>query len=138
MVYPKHLRSMIVPTISLAECINHYRGRCIVSDKNICTLDRSGRRSCSFGDSGSPLVANGKLIGVHSFAGSNFSRINPDTYINLSHPVYKNWVMSYLRLYSVVQLNLNNPHNPYNPHNPHNPHNPPNSQHPRTLPSSHT
>ena len=123
-VYPNELRSTIVPTISVAECINYYRGRCEVSDKNICTLDRSGRRSCSFGDSGSPLVADRKLIGVHSSAGSDLSRVNPDIYVNLSHPAYKNWIISHLRLYSLMKWNLNNPHNPYSPHNPHNPHNP--------------
>ena len=101
LVLPTQLRSMIVPTISLAECIDIYRGRCEVSNQNICTLDRSGRRACSHGDSGAPLVANSKLIAIHAAAGSNLSQINPDIYIKLSYPAYKNWIISHLRMYSV-------------------------------------
>ena len=130
MVFPNKLRSMIVPTISREECIHHYRGRFEISDKNICTLDKSGRKSCSFGDSGAPLVAKSKLIGVHSSAGNNLSYINPDIYMNLSHPAYKNWIILNLQIYS----GLSNRHNPQNAYNPHNPHNP---QRPHTKPYSH-
>ena len=95
----------MVPIISNEQCQQYYRLHVKITDKHICTLDRSGKKSCGIGDSGGPLVVYGQLVGVLSGSGERDNQYNPDIFMRLSHPDYKNWIIS------------NTPHNLYNPRN---------------------
>ena len=92
----------MVPIISNEECRKYYNRLLNITDKHICTLDRSGKKSCGSGDSGGPLVVSGQLVGVLSGSGDRVNQYNPDIFTKLSDPEYKNWIIS------------NTPYNPYN------------------------
>lgn len=64
--------------------------RPIIYPGHICTLVQRGIGGC-FGDSGSPLVANGAVVGVVSF-GLSCARGAPDILIRVSH--YIDWIDS--------------------------------------------
>ncbi|XP_033225813.1 trypsin-like [Belonocnema kinseyi] len=92
------LRSIEVPLISKAECRKAYpRPRGWITNKEICTLDKSGNKGSGLGDSGDPLVVNGQLLGVMAWSRGLADGKSPDVYINLSHPLYRNWILAYLR-----------------------------------------
>ena len=90
------LRSISVPIISLAECLSAYIYDPDITDKNICTLHGDKRKHCSYGDSGSPLVYDGKLLGVLSWNMESLRENLPDVFVNLANPEYKNWILSNL------------------------------------------
>lgn len=67
--------------------------RPIIYPGHICTLVQRGIGGC-FGDSGSPLVANGGIVGVVSF-GLSCARGAPDILARVSH--YLGWIDSHIR-----------------------------------------
>ena len=91
-------RSITVPIISLQECQHYYLNIRQITNHVICTLDRSGEKFGTHSDSGGPLVIDDKLIGVYSWRGNNFPGENPDVFMNLLHPFYKNWVIAHAQL----------------------------------------
>ena len=94
---PNELRSIRVATITLERCRFAYEYQTEITDIYICTLDV--KKYCGKGDSGAPLVFNKKLAGVFIFSGGQGGANNPDVYVNLSHPTYRNWIMSILSYY---------------------------------------
>ena len=62
----RKLRSIVVPTINLAECQNTCQNRrdFEFSNVNICTFDKSGRKLSGFSDSSSSVVVRRELFGV--------------------------------------------------------------------------
>ena len=92
--FPEELRSILIPILSQQQCENAYHNHAVITNKEICTYDRGGRKCCGFGDSGGPLVVNGRLAGVMSWTGFFPNRPNPDVFMNLSHPEYRNWIIS--------------------------------------------
>ena len=105
LVVPNELRSIVVPVITLNACREFYRGIREITVKEICTLDRNGRKFGTSGDVGGPLVTAGSLvdtgdqIGVYSWSGKKFRRENPDVYMNLLHPLYKSWILANARIH---------------------------------------
>ena len=53
-------------------------------------------KSCSYGDSGAPLVVHSRLVGVFVWSGEHAGLTNPDVFINLDHLEYRSWIMSYI------------------------------------------
>ena len=105
-----------MPTISLEKCRNVYayvREVLEITNKNICVNDNDGKKYCSFGDSGNPLVIAGKLAGVMSWNTHNCEE--PDVFMNLADPEYRNWIISNLAVNS-----LNSLQRPLGPQNFHN------------------
>ena len=92
------LRSITVPIISLRECQLHYRNVTRITNKEICTLDRWGGKFSSIGDSGGPLIVDGRLVGIFSWSGENHRRENPDVFVNLSHSLYRKWILMNIRV----------------------------------------
>ena len=130
----RDLRRIQVPIISQQECANIYVGHFHITDKHLCTLDRSLQKYCSRGDAGAPLVVHSQLAGVLIFLGEALGRGHPDIFINLDHPMYSNWIMSNIAPHLQHQRDPINPHNQHNQHNPHNAHNPHNPHNSHYLP----
>ena len=98
-MYPNELRSTLVPVLSQRQCQNEYGNTFRITDKEICTLDINQEKCGGDGDSGGPLVINGKLIGVYSWSGGYnriHRRIFPDIFMKLSHPLYHDWINSFI------------------------------------------
>ncbi|XP_033218376.1 trypsin eta-like [Belonocnema kinseyi] len=99
LVVSRHLRSIIVPTISVEECRSFYHDVRLITNQEICTFDRGGEKYGSNGDAGGPLVFGGKLVGVYSWGGDGHPRENPDVFMNLLYPLYRNWILANVRLH---------------------------------------
>ena len=95
---PIEVHSINVNVISLEECQRYYNNVRQITNKEICTLDRRGEKFGSNGDSGGPLVVAGKLVGVYSWSGNNPRHENPDVFMNLLHPFYKQWIIANIQL----------------------------------------
>lgn len=78
-------------TILTGVVVPEYRP--IIYPGHICTLVQRGIGGC-FGDSGSPLVANGGIVGVVSF-GLSCARGAPDILARVSQ--YLEWIESHIR-----------------------------------------
>ena len=78
-----------LPIITLNECIRYHPP---ITDRNICTLDLSRRRSTCLGDQGGPLVYHDRLLGVLLYPADNI-RENPDIFININEPNQREWVI---------------------------------------------
>ena len=65
--YPEHLLEVEVPIMDLEKCKANYDPEYegMVTDFNFCA-GRKGKDSC-FGDSGGPMICDGKLAGIVSF-----------------------------------------------------------------------
>ena len=92
--FPHQLRSTTVPILTLWQCENAYHGLFPITDQYICIYYTNREKSCDDGDSGGPLVVNDRLVGVYSFHGSQPQA--PDVFMNLMHPSYKEWILSYV------------------------------------------
>ncbi|XP_033229912.1 trypsin-7-like [Belonocnema kinseyi] len=102
MGFPKHLRSITLPTISTEECRNEHDGDHAITDEVICTFDTSGQKRCGVGDGGNPLVMNGQLVGLMGWNAPG----SPNIFVNLAYPEYRLWILS----------NLPHPHSAPHPH----------------------
>ena len=87
---------MKVPIISEERCGSWYRNHFAITNKNICTLDTSGRRRCSHGDLGAALILNNRLAGVHMFSGESIDSSRPDIFINVNYGAYRPWILSHI------------------------------------------
>ena len=88
-----------MPIISLNDCQEFYHEIRELSEKEICTLDRNGRKFGAPGDVGGPLIVAGGQIGVYSWSGGKSRRENPDIYMNLLYPLYRNWILANARIH---------------------------------------
>ena len=79
-----------LPIITLQECILFYNNQ--ITNRRICTLDKTKRRGTCAGDDGGPLVYSNRLVGVLLFRGSKIGD-NPDIFVNLNHPELNHWVI---------------------------------------------
>ena len=131
LIFHKDIRRIRVPIISQQECAKIYEGHFHITDKHICTFDRSQEKYCSRGDSGAPLVVFSHLVGVLIFIGETLGRGHPDIFINLDHPIYSHWIMSN------IESHLQNQRGPFNPNNLQNPHNLPDPRNPHYIPHPH-
>ena len=94
MVFPCELRSIIVPIISQEECAIAYYNIFEISNRDICTFDGHRQKGGAFGDSGGPLAVDRQLVGVMSWSKSMTLPIYPDVFVNLAHPLYRNWILA--------------------------------------------
>ena len=92
-MYPTELRSITLPTISIDECRSAHNNDSDITNKVICTYDRSMQQHAAVGDEGNPLVAHGHLIGIMAWTRGNGL---PDVYMNLAYPEYKAWIVANL------------------------------------------
>ena len=83
-----------MPTISQERCRHAYEHQTDITDIYICTLDED--KYCAKGDSGAPLVFERLLAGVFVWSGGRGGANNPDVYVNLSHHIYREWILSNL------------------------------------------
>lgn len=79
-------------TLNNEDCLERYidSGEDFVTNSSICALLAKGQGVC-FGDSGSPLVARGKLIGIVSW-GIPCAMGFPDVYTRISF--FLDWILS--------------------------------------------
>ena len=111
MEYAKQLRSISLPIISLESCKHYYIPKAFdISNKNICTLDEFGLKYCGAGDSGDPLVVEGELAGIFTVSEGDGGPHIPDVYMNLSHPEYRNWILSTVNYFTSNAQSLFHPH----------------------------
>ena len=80
-----------LPIITLEECIHHTHQ--LITERHICTLDLSRRRSTCLGDAGGPLVYNNRLLGVLMYTGNELHG-SPDIFININDPDQHEWVIA--------------------------------------------
>ncbi|GJQ83330.1 hypothetical protein Trydic_g15638, partial [Trypoxylus dichotomus] len=85
---PNQLQYINLRTLLNTECQQRW-GSIPVGDCEICTLTVAGEGVCN-GDSGSPLVINGKQIGIVSWGNACANGI-PDVYTRIS--CYINWIL---------------------------------------------
>ncbi|XP_071626252.1 chymotrypsin-2-like isoform X2 [Temnothorax longispinosus] len=78
----RNLKKLLVPIIDNDVCQAYYNNTTILSSQ-ICTFERIGIGACK-GDSGSPLVYNGTLIGIFSWT-KPCALGFPDVFIRVSH-----------------------------------------------------
>lgn len=80
-----------VNTINITSCLRQrdVDSKQIVDERNICTL-RPYYGGLCFGDSGSPLVANGKAIGIASWSMNPCGKGSPDVFTRIS--AYTEWI----------------------------------------------
>ena len=105
-----------MPIISQEQCENEYEHQAIITIKDICTLDPHKR--CGDGDSGAPLVVGDKLAGIYSWTGAygyGGPRF-PDVYMNVSHSVFRNWIIYVMRQNQRPPQLENHLHNPHIQH----------------------
>ena len=102
MIYPKVLRSIIVPTISTEECAHFYHDITVITDKEICTHDIVERKCGGDGDSGNPFAVNGYLVGIMAWSRDNQIGEAPDVFVNVAHPFYSTWIVANMRLINGV------------------------------------
>ena len=95
-IYSEELRSIEVPIISIAECQRAYHNVAGLTSKDICTYYEGRQKCCHDGDSGSPLVVRGHLVGVMSWSGEDHNPHYPDVFVNLVDIENRNWVLSNL------------------------------------------
>ncbi|MFB9605655.1 serine protease [Streptomyces roseofulvus] len=86
---PNTLQQATVTVLTLGECQLRWPGQNI-NLTHLCTYDKgSGIAACG-GDSGSPLIQNGLIIGVVSWGVSNCSGNYPSVYTNTG--AYRTWI----------------------------------------------
>lgn len=86
-----HLRSIDVTYVSFENCkesLDSFLKEKVIDVSHLCTVAESGEGSC-YGDSGSPLTLNGKLVGVASW-GVPCLRGYPDVFTRVSF--YHGWI----------------------------------------------
>eukprot|EP00093_Oithona_nana_P008221 08221.XXX_505679_504487_1 [CDS] Oithona nana genome sequencing. len=86
--YPQYLQEVEVPIVDLDKCVSNYNDQnqqLVPTDFNFCAGGKQGIDSC-FGDSGGPIMCNGKLAGVVSFGPEGECGIEhlPGVYTNIS------------------------------------------------------
>ncbi|XP_033229407.1 trypsin-1-like [Belonocnema kinseyi] len=88
------LKSTHVPIISRVECRKAYKKIARITDKHVCTLDRTGKLGSREGDNGGPLIVKGQLLGVFSIRKGIIDGRTPDVFVNLNDPANKAWVLT--------------------------------------------
>ncbi|XP_071561884.1 chymotrypsin-2-like isoform X1 [Temnothorax nylanderi] len=78
----RNLKKLSVPIIDNDVCQAYYNNTTVLSSQ-ICTFERKGIGACK-GDSGSPLVYNGTLVGIFSWT-KPCALGFPDVFIRVSH-----------------------------------------------------
>ena len=87
-----------MPIISQRKCKWYYERPGAITDKEICTFDAYQEKYGSDGDSGGPLVVHNRLIGIMSWSGTDRNQENPDVFMKVSHPLFRNWIVSNVRI----------------------------------------
>ena len=81
--------------MSLDRCRHMYLEDPEITNKIICTFDPSAEKKCSSGDSGNPLVVHGRLAGLMAWNAKQKNNLHlPDVFVNLFHPIHRNWILS--------------------------------------------
>lgn len=83
------LQQLNLTTISNTVCSNDIDGLERVTDGVLCTLTKRGEGMC-YGDAGSPLAANGSLVGIVSWGIKPCGLGAPDVFARISP--YVNWI----------------------------------------------
>lgn len=88
------LQMMETTTISNLRCsmLVRHTAPSAVNSENVCTLEPPGEGICG-GDSGSPLVRQGALVGVTSWMRSPCGS-GPSVYVRVSHHI--NWINEHM------------------------------------------
>ncbi|CAG4926804.1 unnamed protein product [Colias eurytheme] len=91
---PDKLQVLYVQTVPVQECKEElekkFRIYPVSTKTNVCTLKERGKGAC-FGDSGGPLAADNKLIGVVSW-GNPCANGLPDVFSDVF--AYRNWTLT--------------------------------------------
>ncbi|XP_022911963.1 chymotrypsin-1-like [Onthophagus taurus] len=85
-------------TIRNSECQDLYMAYAgkDIADSNICTMSMSGGTGTCYMDSGGPLIANGKQIGIVSFGAK--CGVYPDVYTRISY--FYHWIHDTMQQYN--------------------------------------
>ena len=83
-----------MPIISLEDCHDIYGHFIPITNKEICTLDRTGLRGSALGDAGGPLVINRRLAGIMAWRRNIVNGHDPDVFMNLANREYRQWIIS--------------------------------------------
>ncbi len=88
---PKQLQSVHVKVVDKAECEKIYEGVWTYLEDKVCALGKErGKFQTTFGgDSGGPLIIDGKLAGIVSH-GKDYSFEAPSGYTEVSY--YRDWI----------------------------------------------
>lgn len=84
---PDNMQYLNLRTLTNQQCYSYWSSNLLSSDE-VCAIASAGQSVCS-ADSGGPLVANGKQIGVVSWGGGCGGG-SPDVYARISS--YVDWI----------------------------------------------
>ena len=82
-----------LPIITQEECREYFYGT--LPEHQICTFDRSNRRSACSGDEGGPLVYNNRLLGILLFTGWR-PWTHPDIFFHFNDPRIHRLISSHM------------------------------------------
>lgn len=91
----KFLQAVEVPRIDDATCAVYYEDE-DVTDRMMCFGFAEGEKDACHGDSGGPLAANGKLVGVISWGYGCAIPEWPGVYAKISHPEIYDFIKPHL------------------------------------------
>lgn len=89
---PDSLQFVQLLTLSNEECIeriDEFHGQ-FIFDSTLCAMQRVGVGACN-GDSGSPLVVRGTLVGIDSWGSRPCANGGPDMFARMS--VFVDWIV---------------------------------------------
>lgn len=91
--YPRALQEVTLPFLTTADCNAMGVWTPALTDTQVCTLDTGGERDTCFGDSGGPLTASGRLLGLTSF-GPDTCAVPDEPGVYTSVAAFRDWIDS--------------------------------------------
>ncbi|XP_049313863.1 trypsin alpha-3-like [Bactrocera dorsalis] len=83
-VVSKQLQEIRVPVMSRKVCQHKYLGKFVITQSMMCAAERGNKHAPCKGDSGGPMICNGKQAGIVSW-GKSCGRLKyPDVYTDIS------------------------------------------------------
>ncbi|MBN3323012.1 CFAD factor, partial [Atractosteus spatula] len=93
--YPGVLQEVNTTVISQSECSRRWAAYYNVTDRQVCTAVEGEKRGFCSGDSGGPLICNGRAVGVISFSGPRCGDPrHPDIYTRVAS--FREWIIEIL------------------------------------------
>ncbi|XP_006640111.2 mast cell protease 1A-like isoform X2 [Lepisosteus oculatus] len=93
--YPGVLQEVNTTVISQSECSGRWAAYYNVTDRQVCAAVEGETRGFCSGDSGGPLICNGRAVGVISFSGPRCGDPrHPDIYTRVAS--FREWIIDIL------------------------------------------